>query len=118
MTECHRVVSFPLDTFAGPLLHCSPWESRPDVHESMHHATGVCVGPTPTAVHVGRSSAARFLVSGSTVATRHRFAGTDDSMRALTQLRFARPRHAGVYRPAGSWCASVGAVGTGASWSI
>jgi hypothetical protein len=26
------------------------WESRPDVHESMHHATGGCVGPTPTRV--------------------------------------------------------------------
>ena len=59
----------PLDTFDGSSLHCSPWESRPDVHESMHHALGVCVGPTPTAVLVGRSSAARFLVSGFTAAT-------------------------------------------------
>lgn len=106
----------PLDTFAGSSLHCSPWESRPDVHESMHHAAGVCVGPTPTAVQIGRSSAARFLVSGITAATTHRFARTDDPMTALTQLHSERPRHAGDHRLAGRSCALVGALGTGARW--
>src|SRR5215217_5945605 len=79
----------------------------------MHYAAGVCVGPTPTAVRVGRSSAARFLVSGIFAATRHRFTRTDDLMTARTQLRFAHPRHAGDSQFAASWRAPVGAMGTG-----
>jgi hypothetical protein len=39
-------------------------------------------------------------------------------MTALTHLHTVRPRHAGEHRLAGSWCAPLGAEGTGVQWSI
>jgi hypothetical protein len=46
--RCSVRENIPLDTFTRSSLHCSPWESRPDVHESMHHATRVRVDPILT----------------------------------------------------------------------
>ena len=51
-------------------------------------------------------------------ATPHASARTDDHMTALTHLHTVRPRHAGEHRLAGSWCAPLGAMGTGAQWSV
>lgn len=39
-------------------------------------------------------------------------------MTALARLHTERPRHAGTSRLAGRSCAPVGAVGTGAPWSV
>ena len=79
-----------------------------------------CALAQPRLKCVGRSSAARFRVSGHQAATRHHSARTDDHMTARTHLHTARPRHAGDSRPAGSWCAPLGAMGTGtgARWTI
>ena len=46
LDEPTLVTNFPLDTFTGVSLHCSPWESRPDAHESMHHAARRVRRPT------------------------------------------------------------------------
>ncbi len=49
---------------------------------------------------------------------RHSSARSDDHMTALTHLHTAGSRHAGDSRLAGSWCAPLGAMGTGAQWSV
>ena len=77
-----------------------------------------CALAQPRLKCVGRSSAARFRVSGIIAATRHRFARTDDHMTTHTHLHTVRPRHAGDSRLAGSWCAPLGAIGAAAPWSI
>jgi hypothetical protein len=104
----------PLTHPTGPRYNARPG-SRVPMFTSRCTTPPACAlaQPRPDSI-VGRSSAARFLVSGTVTATRHPIARTDHPMTELTQLRIARPRHAGQRRPAASWRAPIGARGTGA----
>lgn len=88
-------------------LKCALWESRPDVHESMHHATRVCSGPP--------SRNQRKATIGGAIC---RF-GTRDSkslqppglMMHHSHSRFDSAPHAGFGLLGGSWDAPMGGRG-------
>jgi hypothetical protein len=101
------------------LLHCSPWESRPDVHESLHHAVA-CAPANP-------ARSLRQAIIGGAICRfgncirplgpdeSYRIIHTTDHTRMTTHLhaRFESPRHAGERRIAGSWSAPMGELGRG-----
>jgi hypothetical protein len=113
------VISKTLDSFARSLLHCSPWESRPDVHESMHHATRVRNDSTLT--RAGRQATiggAIFVFRNHAVVRCDRDTVTQserksDHMMQRTLTRIDSPRFTGARRSAASWRAPVGANGVG-----
>jgi len=100
---------------AGPHYTARPG-SRVPMFTSRCTTPPACALAQPRQDFVGRSSAARFLVSGHLVASRNFESRIDvqpDRMTALAQLPLARPRHAGQRRPAASWRAPIGAMGAG-----
>ena len=107
------------------LLTASPgpyYNARPGSRVPMF--TSRCTTPLACALAeprqeslVGRTSAARFLVSGLHRNSAH-IGSYRDLMTTLTHLHTVRPRYAGEHRLAGSWCAPLGATGTRAQWSV
>jgi predicted metal-binding membrane protein len=60
-----RATAHPLDSPSRSSLDWSPWESRPDVHESFRSAHPCAERrPNPKAIPSSRPSAARFCISG------------------------------------------------------
>ena len=117
MTERLRRDQFLLTHSLGPRYTARPG-SRVPMFTSRCTPRACALAHPRHELVVGRSSAARFRVSGLHAATRHASARTDDHMTARIHLHTEAPRQAGQHRLAASWCAPAGAMGTRAQRSV